>query len=176
MTSRRTRLMMAGLGSTTVLWTMDWLSSSSPVKPASAAQPAGVAALIPTSRPAPLDVAALIAQVRAEATRSEAPRAVDGMRNPFVSTGALAEIEKLRIATGGQGGTVPASETGQSAPAQPVLSLHGVITGDQPMAVINTAIVSLGGQVGGYQLTEIGRDYVVLRGEGGPLTLRMQSP
>ncbi|MFN0137643.1 MAG: hypothetical protein ACKVS9_16180 [Phycisphaerae bacterium] len=173
MISRRTRLMAAGLASTTLLWSIDWLTSSKPVTSASAAQPTGISALLPTSRPAPLDVDALIAQVRAASSQPNAVSPLDAMRNPFTATGTLALLEKTPLLAGAAGATASATA---AASTQPTLRLHGVITGEQPMAVINSSIVSVGAAIDGYRLREIGRDFVVLIGDEGPLTLRMELP
>lgn len=75
--------------------------------------------------------------------------------------------------------TRPAVDTGVSAPgvtaAPATAGLQSIIQrrNGKPAALINGAVVELGGKVGEARLVKIGDDFVVLRGALGNETLRL---
>lgn len=85
----------------------------------------------------------------------------------FVSCAALAQSADP---------TRPAIDTGAAAPAGATASgLQSIIQrrSGKPAALINGAVVELGGRVGDARLVKIGDDFVVLRGSLGNETLRL---
>lgn len=59
--------------------------------------------------------------------------------------------------------------------ADDALRLSGIIAGDQPSAIINDQIVSVGDRVGNVQIIAIAQDHVIYQGARGPVKLNLSS-
>lgn len=173
----RGRLLAGSLVLVFVIWALDRISQAPGPAAAKAALPtAGAAHLIPD----PPDRAALETFLSGEIVL-QAQLDTAGMRDPFVpilvaSRGNEFPPDSQALLA------VPASPLNHadSQPAEnPIDQTHrlqGVVFGARPYAMIDGKSYRVGDRIGGYRISSIQRDYVILQGNGEATTLRMHRP